>query len=308
MTSALGSSTARFYDRATSSFAKLQNRADQLSAQIAGQKRVQAPSDDPLAYRRLAGLTAAEADDKVYGGNLTMAAGVLAQADTTLGSISDQIQQASALAVRGNNATLTRADRVGIANELDQILATITGLMNGTDQRGVPLFGGADGGAAAAADANGAYVLATTVPSGVPVGAGQSVQTNDPATKVFGFRNRVGAPSDPLQVIAALSAALREPELGTAGDTGIADLSAAHDQVVGAQASFGARAARVELMQDQQLNRAADREEVRQALEGSTPADTAAAITELQKTMTVLQVTQQSFAKLSALSLFDYLR
>ena len=50
---------------------------------------------------------------------------------------------------------------------------------------------------------------------------------------------------------------------------------------------------------------ATTRETERSGLEDT---DVTAAITELQKTMTVLQATQASFSKLSSLSLFDYLK
>ena len=48
-----------------------------------------------------------------------------------------------------------------------------------------------------------------------------------------------------------------------------------------------------------------DREELRSSLED---VDVTAAITELQKTMTILNATQSSFAKMASLSLFNYLR
>ena len=50
---------------------------------------------------------------------------------------------------------------------------------------------------------------------------------------------------------------------------------------------------------------ATDREATRSALEDT---DVTAAITNLQKTMTILQATQASFTKLASLSLFDYLK
>jgi len=303
-----GMSTARFYDRASSSMSRLTGRAEQLNAQVATQKRLQAPSDDASAYRRLAGLAIADADDGAYKTNLTLAAGQLQSADSTLTTVVDQIQRASELAVRGNNGTLNAADRSAIADELDQILATLAGLANADDTNGNKLFGGTDGGPGAVKQPDGSYLLATTTPTAIPVAGDQSVQASDSAAKVFGFEGRNG-PTDALAAIAALSAALREPTFDPEkGDTGVADLSAASNQVEGARASLGARAARVDILQNQQLDRLADRDEVRSTLEGSTPADQAAAITELQKTMTVLQATQASFAKLQSLSLFDYLR
>ena len=50
---------------------------------------------------------------------------------------------------------------------------------------------------------------------------------------------------------------------------------------------------------------ATDREITRSSIEDT---DVTQAITELQKTMTILSAAQASFTKLSNLSLFDYLR
>ena len=57
--------TNRFYDAAARNMGRLSSRADALQVQIATGKRLQAPSDDALAYRRLQGLAQAKADDAV---------------------------------------------------------------------------------------------------------------------------------------------------------------------------------------------------------------------------------------------------
>ena len=75
--------------------------------------------------------------------------------------------------------------------------------------------------------------------------------------------------------------------------------------VGGTHASLGARAARVDLVAGQLTTAAADREDTRSGIED---VDVTKTITELQKTMTILQATQSSFSRLSSLSLFDYLK
>jgi flagellar hook-associated protein 3 FlgL len=83
------------------------------------------------------------------------------------------------------------------------------------------------------------------------------------------------------------------------------DLALASTQVANARGSLGARATRLKLDAAQIKATGADREIARSGLEDT---DITAAVTELQKTMTVLQATQASFTKLSSLSLFDYLK
>lgn len=294
-------STSVFYDRAANAIASTSGKTDTINTQIVSGKKFQAPSDDSVAYQRLAGLGRATADGKSYDANLTMAGSLLQQADTTLSAITTQLQKASELAIQANNGTLNASQRAVIGQQLSGIADTIAGLANIKDLRGQPLFGGADGGAAVTKKADGRYAYAETPPSPIPIGDGQTVQAGETASRVLTFGDK-----DALGVIAGLAAALQSGEdLGTAGATAIDDLSAAGTQVTAMQASLGARAARVDLQQAAQKDIATDREETRAGIEDT---DIVAATVELQKQMTILNATSASFTKLSSLSLFNYLK
>jgi flagellar hook-associated protein 3 FlgL len=294
-------STSQFYDRARTGMAALQGRADALMAQNSSGKKLVSPSDDSVAYQRLSGLKTAAADDTAYTANLTTAAASLKQADSTLTSITTQLQRASELAISARNGTQNDASRQVIAAEIDSIGEQIAALVNGKDGRGQYLFGGSDGAPAAVKQPDGSYALATTTASAIPTGEGQSVQTGEAASRVLA----VGG-GDALKVLAALSTALTGGGDPTAAiGTAIDDLATAGTQVSTVQASLGARAARVDLEQARLTDVATDREAERSGLEDS---DYAATFVELQKTMTALSATQASFSKLQGLSLFDYLR
>jgi flagellar hook-associated protein 3 FlgL len=294
-------STSVFYDRAANSIASSSAKTDALNTQIASGKKLQAPSDDSVAYQRLAGLTRTTADSAAYDANLSMAGTLLQQADTALSSITTQLQKASELAIQANNGTLNADQRAVIGQQLSSIADTIAGLANIKDLRGQPLFGGADGGAAVTKNTDGSYSYAKTAASPIPIGDGQTLQTNETASRVLTFGDK-----DALGVIAGLAAALQSgEELGTTGSTAIDDLTAAGTQVTTIQASLGARAARVDMQQAAQKEIATDREATRTSLEDT---DIVAATVELQKQMTILNATSASFTKLSSLSLFNYLK
>lgn len=295
-------STSGFYDRAAQTMGRLQAKANELQARGDG-KRLHAPSDDAVAYRKLQGLAQAKADDKIDGANLKVAGSVLAQADSVLSSVTDQLQHASELALRASNGTMSAQDRRVIGIEVESILQSLVQLANSTDPRGEPLFGGADGGAGAVRQPDGSYALASTRPSAIPIGEGEAMEANEPASRVFGFTGAAG-PTDALAVLAALAEALRANDAAGIA-TGVGDLKLAGDQVGAAQASLGARAARIDLAEAQLERAATDREAARSGLED---ADIVATATELQKTLTILAVTQASFGKMSSMSLFDYLR
>lgn len=294
-------STSRFYDLASARITGLSSRADELQTQVSTGKKLVAPSTDSAAYQRLRGLKTAAADDAAYTGNLTLAAGILQSADTTLTAVTTQLQRASELAVKARTGTQTDETRAAIAAELDEIIGAIAGLANTADSRGQPLFGGMDGSAAAQRQPDGSYVLAQTTGAPIPTGAGQSIQPGEAAARVF----KVGG-GDAFQVLADLSAALKAGgDVSSAVDAALGDLSTAQKQVTTVQASLGARAARVEVEQNHLAEVGTDREEARSAIEDSDITQT---VIELQKTMTILSATQASFTKLQGLSLFDYLR
>ncbi|WP_315760941.1 flagellin [Sphingomonas sp. Y38-1Y] len=285
-------STSQFYGRSLTQMTGLNVKADKLQTQIASTKKLAVASDDAAGFTRLAGLKRAAADDKAVGANLDLAAGILAQSDATLGSITDQLQRAKELAIQANSGTLTADQRAVIATQLDGILEDVAALANQKDARGVPLFGGG-GEAAFATGANGrvTYVGGTT-PGSIPTGEGTAVQVTEDGTRLQAM----------FDTLSALSAAVKEGKgIGEAGDA----VTASIDTVSGMRGSIGARAMRLDMEMERLDEVAVGREEARSAIEDT---DISATVIELQKTLTILSATQASFSKLTSLSLFDQLR
>ncbi len=294
-------STNQFYTTNLTGMQALTATADKLQTQIATTKKINAPSDDAVDWSRLQTLARAGADDTAYGSNLTLVGTTLSQADGTLSSITDALQQAKELAVKANSGTLSASDRSAIADQLDTIVNNLADYANVKDSRGASIFAAGDD-PAVVKNADGTFTFSTSGPASVPVGANESIQPGDSAARVFvdSSGNNI------LSQISSLSAALRgtgdvSSVAGSVGDA----IQAANDQAASVQASLGARAARVDVETARLKNVATDREATRSALEDT---DVTAAITNLQKTMTTLQATQASFTKLAGLSLFDYLK
>jgi flagellar hook-associated protein 3 FlgL len=291
--------TRGFYDRSQSAMSRLNADAVRLTTQISTGSRLLAPSDDSVGWQRLQGLAQASADAVVDERNLDLAASVLAQAETALDQISQQLQRAFELATQAGNGTLSDEARSAIGTELSGILDSIVTLANTRDARGAPLFGGQGDGAAVTPGAGGTLAFAAGEASAIPIGDGQSVEASTNARRFLALPDGTDVGATITAMVAALSAGEALPA-GTADD-----LKAIGDQTIQAQAAVGARAARVELVGAQFAQAATDREATRSGIED---VDLSQAITDLQKTMTVLQATQASFSKLSSLSLFDYLR
>lgn len=296
-------STSQFYDQSSSLMQQLTARADTLNTQISTGKKLQAPSDDAVAYRQLATIKRATADDTAYGANIGIAQSLLQQSDTTLSAVESQLQRAAELAVQANSAILSTSDKTAISTELRGIRDTLVGLANTKDARGQPLFAAASGDSGVTQAANGSVTFTGSGdPPSIPIGANSEVQPTVAASRVFGGITTSSGATDTFAMLSNLADAI---DAGTSTANASTDVQAALTQVTSVHGSVGARAARVDIEATSAKNAGDAREVDRSALEDT---DVTAAITDLQKTMTILQATQASFTKLSSLSLFDYLK
>lgn len=295
-------STSQTYQRATSLMSNLTATADKQQQQIATGKRVVNASDDPGAYRQLATLKRNDANDKAYASNVSTAQGILDQADDTLTDIETQLQRAQELFSNAANGTLTESDRASIGKELDSIRDTLFALANTRDSRGQPIFGGATGDLPYVKAADGTISYASTgEPAGIPIGDQLTMQVG-----VTGDRTFATGSTDIFGVLKTFSTALSSggDVKGAAHDASSA-MTDALDNVTSAHSSIGARGTRLEMVADQLDYAATARDDARSTVED---VDLAATISDFQQTLTILQATQASFTKLTALSLFDYLR
>jgi flagellar hook-associated protein 3 FlgL len=304
--------TGYFFDSRNRQMSALNGAAQRIQTQLATGKKLLAPSDDPVATGRLARMSIAQADQNQYAQNLKLAGSLLAQSDSTLESISNNLKRANELAIRAGNETLSAENRAAIAAELDAMLEDMLSLANTTDVRGNALFGGSADGPAYVRGTNGAIGFAGQGEAPpVPIGAGVTVAATDSGQRLFEGFTVGGAPSDLFKVVGDLAAALKPG--GSADSTALrASLARANEGIAKAaekidtgRSSIGARAARLEIEGDRLAQAAIDNEIERGEIEG---VNVEAAVVELQKTMLALEATQASFSKLSQLSLFDYIR
>lgn len=287
--------TNQIFDRPTSLMSSLSAHADRLQTQIATGKKFTSPSDDAAAFLRLEGLKRSDADSAAWSANVKLAQGMLAQSDGALESVETQLQRAKELALQAANGTMSPTDRKAAGEALNAVIDELFAVANTRDARGQPLFGGADTATPYVRDGAGAISYATAgEPGAIPIGNGDSVHATVTGERAFG---------DMFVTLQALATALSAGE--PVPDDSLGGIQTALDQTVVARASVGARAFRLDLEAERITAQDIEREQRREAIEST---DVTAAITELQKTLTVLQATQASFTKLSSMSLFDYLR
>jgi flagellar hook-associated protein 3 FlgL len=294
--------TSLFYQRANERMGSLSEKADALQTSIATGKKLTGPSSDPAAYRQLSGIHRAIADDAATAKNITTAASLLTQSDDALKAIETQLQRVRELTVQANTGTFSGEQKGTIATELEAAIDDLLKMANTTDEQGQPLFGGSADQAYARVNGGISYV-GSGQRGPIPIGGGSTVIATTTGDRVFGnVALEDGGTGDMFSIIADLASALRS---GDDTSNALTDVNSVLDQVIDARASIGARGARLDLEQQRMAESAVTREETRKAVEDT---DIAGAITELQKTLTVLQATQASFTKLTDLSLFNYLR
>jgi len=119
-----------------------QRRLADTQNQVSTGRRINKPSDDPLAAARIGQLDASLARLDQYQANGIVARNQLGLEEEALASVIDNLQRVRELAINANNATLDNSNRAAIAAELRQRLDGVLALANTTDASGRFLFAG----------------------------------------------------------------------------------------------------------------------------------------------------------------------
>ncbi|MDE2436029.1 MAG: flagellar biosynthesis protein FlgL [Sphingomonadales bacterium] len=300
-------STSAFYDRSSLSLSSLRAQAEKLQAEIGSGQRLGAGSDDPVAAARLRGLARGEAFAAIDTTAANRATSDLQLTDSALTSFSDTVIRAQELATQAANGVLSTGQRAGIATELGQIQSELIRLANTRDSTGHALFGGEATGQAYALDASGnAAYVGTTTAGQIALGDGQSVTRGITGPEAFHFTGPGGA-TNLFAVVKGLADALgggvADPP--QAARDALGSLNAGLETITTAQTVVGARLNWIDLTTTRRTQVSEQQASEQAALGGTDMAET---VTRLQQTMTVLEASQASFAKLAGLSLFDLLR
>jgi flagellar hook-associated protein 3 FlgL len=160
-----------------------------LSSQISSGVRLTGLGDDPVAAAQNVQFSAQIAADSVFTQTAATTTAKMQVADSTLGSVVDQINQAISVATAGNNGTNNASDRSSVAAELTTIRDEILGLAN-TSYSGKYLFSGSQNNSAPFQLDNSTSPATVTytgdnVVNYVSTPGGQSIATNVPGQQIF---------------------------------------------------------------------------------------------------------------------------
>ena len=119
-----------------------QRRILDTQTQVSTGKRINSPSDDPVAAARVAHLDASLARLDQYNANAVFARNQLGLEEETLSEVVDTLQRVRELVLQASNDSAGDSDRRIIAAELREYRSALVSLANVTDVDGRHLFGG----------------------------------------------------------------------------------------------------------------------------------------------------------------------
>ncbi len=296
--------TSAFYGRSTQQMSTLLAQAQTMQTQISTGAKLSSASDDPLASGQLRTLQRADSLAAVGTANAAAATNDLNAVDTTLSSFTDLINQAKQLAQQAASGTISTTQRQAIGATMLQIHDQMVSLANTKDASGNALFGGSTSGDAYTVNAAGQAVYAGSgSPQTLDIGEGKTVTRSITGPDFLNF-SAAGTPTDLLTQVQTLGQALSSGAASGAAQaqSALSTFDTASDTVNTQAAIIGARLNWIDTAGAQHTAIGDQRTTSETAL-GSTDLPTT--IANLQATMTVLQTSQASFAKLASLSLFD---
>lgn len=277
-----------------------------LMQQLATNKRMLLPSDDPIASVRVLRVQREEASLEQYRKNIANVSGSLSTQEVNLKSTSDAMLNVRDLLLWAANGSNTNESLAAMAGELEIIEQTIFSFANVRDEEGRYLFSGtlSDTPAVSFDDATQTYTVdGNDKHRQAAVANGVLVDENVTAQSVFGPN------MDMLNSLHGLIAQLKDPAMdaGTVRADILAtidQLDSTHASLLGTITELGGRQNTLTLL----TNSNDEVSLVNQKIEGElSKLDYAGATIELQNYQLALQATQKTYLKINELSLFNLL-
>ena len=257
--------------------------------QLSTQKRIQSPSEDPVAAARISAIGRAQANEAAWKSNLDLAASLADRADTALAAAGTAFARATELMTQGATGTLSDQDRATLALELRSIADELNALKASKDSRGNALF-------------MSGYSLRIPVQSGVQVIAvGTREDVFESVATASGPKELAAIVADAATALEMTSPAARKAAIATSVD----EVAAAVTHVGTQRGEQGALANRVDQLLERHADTGLQLTEERSGLEDT---DVQAVIARLSSQQLSLQAAQAVFARINENTLFDILR
>jgi len=291
-------STAQYYKTNADQLQARQNKVAEVQAKLGSGKQLLHPSENPSKADLISRLESGKERQVVYSKNVDAAQTRLTSEEAVLTSMTQIMQRITELTVQGGNDTLSGEDRAVIAAEVKALRDELLNLANTQDINGNYIFSGNKVQAPAFVEDS----------SGVVTYNGDygRLQINVSDVRRLSI-NTIG----PELFSTADFAALDDLVTKLTGDNGsgirssISKVEAISNKLT---VSYGTMASRVAAIESQRTIIEDTELRIDELLLREDDLDYAAAVTELTQESVALQALQASFAKLSQLTLFNFIR
>jgi flagellar hook-associated protein 3 FlgL len=288
---------------------RIQANMDTAQRQVSSGLRVSSASDDPGALNTILQLQADISANRQVQANFDQMTSELNSADTGLQAAIQMMDRAVALATQAIGPAATAQSRATMADEVGSLQQQMVGISQSI-VNGRYIFSGDQ-------DSKPSYVLDATQPNGVRQVAsaastrvihdvnGTSISVAKTAAEMFDARNPDGTPaaSNVFAALGSLLTALNSND-GAGIQSSAAALKSADDHLNLQLAFYGATATRVSQAQDLAKKFLVEQQS---ELSSTRDADLTAAAIQLSQATTQQQASLTAQAKISKLSLFDFL-
>ena len=300
-------STSFLFDRATERMSTIQNKLATTQAQMAVGKQILAPSaapDKAAAIQRLKGEVQRQ---ESHMRTLEVAMRRYTAEETALSSSNDILIRMKELGIQAANDTLAPDDRKAIGVELKALRDQLLSLGNTRDDSGNYLFSGTRVNTPAfAEDANGDVVYqGDQTQTRIPAGVERTVQFTRAGTDVFS--RVVRDDGQAVGFFDALDQMIDGVNTSRTGhiQQGIADITQMHNSLTLSQAQNGSDQvvvqSQLDVLDENTLR-------IKSSLSEIEDLDYAEAVARMNKEMMAMEAAMGSFAKISGLSLFNYIQ
>jgi len=284
------------------------SRLEKIMQQMASGQKLQVPSDDPITNVRLSRLTREEAALTQYRDNISALSSRLQQNETQLSGMSNDLLNARDLLVwAANGGGNTAEDMVAMAGSLESLRDGLFYSANSRDQEGRFLFSGTATGTStvtydASQPAGARYTFTgNTASQKVVVGNGVTQTANVTLEEMATFLNELDSTIAVLQapgMVPTSAAVMGQVRAGIDG------LDAALSSISGKIAGLGGAQNILATLETNHANVSLSNKQATLTLGQLDYSDAAV---KLNGYTNALQATQQAYAKVSKLSLFDVL-
>jgi flagellar hook-associated protein 3 FlgL len=304
-------STSQLYDSAITQMNRQQSNVAEMQAKLATGKSLVKPSDDAEKATLIQRLNSAMQRQDVYELSLDRADSRIRMEETALASAQDMLQRIRQLSIQGNSDTLSSSDRIVIAKEISSLRDGLVSLANTEDESGNYIFSGTAVKTPAFSERPDGIIAYQGNQNQISVDISEyrQVQINRPGDIVFNSVERADADGDTeavgfFKVINDFIDALNSGS-DLALNQGLTEISSLTDDMALSLADVGSR---LDALNGQRQILEDTRLRYQELLSNAEDLDYATAVTKLSAQILSLEAAQASFAKISQLNLFNYLR